>query len=130
MEDDLPTVSVRAGWVTGTESRSVGLWRADAIVLFDWLMTAQKQALADLLSRLEWAADADVTGAGGHPPRRGPVGSAGTRHRGVLRAGSRSVRGIKSGEDHGARAAHHAEVRTVDRRQALSTGRYRRVRRS
>ncbi|MEU5117138.1 hypothetical protein AB0G64_37360 [Streptomyces longwoodensis] len=48
MEDDLPTVSVR-------------LWRADAIVLFDWLMTtdldsvpvshpAQKQALADLLS--------------------------------------------------------------------------------
>ncbi|MGW7244647.1 hypothetical protein, partial [Streptomyces sp. NPDC054804] len=49
MEDDLPTVSVR-------------LWRADAIVLFDWLMTtdldsvpvthpAQKQALADLLSR-------------------------------------------------------------------------------
>jgi hypothetical protein len=61
MEDDLPTVSVR-------------LWRADAIVLFDWLMTtdldsvpvthpAQKQALADLLSRLEWAADADVIGA-------------------------------------------------------------------
>ncbi|MDH6521900.1 hypothetical protein M2163_001106 [Streptomyces sp. SAI-135] len=61
MEDELPTVSVR-------------LWRADAIVLFDWLMTtdldsvpvthpAQKQALADLLSRLEWAADADVTGA-------------------------------------------------------------------
>jgi hypothetical protein len=40
------------------------LWRADAIVLFDWLMTtdlntipmthpAEKQALTDLLSRLE-----------------------------------------------------------------------------
>ncbi|WP_432198394.1 hypothetical protein [Streptomyces sp. bgisy027] len=61
MEDDAPTVSVR-------------LSRADAVVLFDWLMTtdldsvpvahpAQKQALADLLSRLEWAADADVAGA-------------------------------------------------------------------
>ncbi|MFD9442302.1 hypothetical protein ACFWBR_30005 [Streptomyces sp. NPDC060006] len=61
MEDDLPTVTVR-------------LWRADAIVLFDWLMStdldsvpvthpAQKQALADLLSRLEWAADTDVTGS-------------------------------------------------------------------
>ncbi|MEV7930777.1 MULTISPECIES: hypothetical protein [unclassified Kitasatospora] len=60
MEDDLPTVSVR-------------LWQADTIVLFDWLMTtdlgsvpvthpAQKQALADLLSRLERAADSDVTG--------------------------------------------------------------------
>ncbi|AOR36622.1 hypothetical protein BFF78_41165 [Streptomyces fodineus] len=58
MEDDLPTVSVR-------------LWRADAIVLFDWLANtdldavpvthpAQKQALADLLSRMEWAADADL----------------------------------------------------------------------
>jgi hypothetical protein len=61
MEDDLPTVTVR-------------LWRADAIVLFDWLMStdldlvpvthpAQKQALADLLSRLEWAADTDLTGS-------------------------------------------------------------------
>ncbi|MER5916860.1 hypothetical protein ABT124_42505 [Streptomyces sp. NPDC001982] len=61
MEDDLPTVTVR-------------LWRADAIVLFDWLMStdldsvpvthpAQKQALVDLLSRLEWAAEADVTGS-------------------------------------------------------------------
>ncbi|MEU2624958.1 hypothetical protein ABZ642_43805 [Streptomyces sp. NPDC007157] len=61
MEDDLPTVTVR-------------LWRADAIVLFDWLMStdldsvpvthpAQKQALADLLSRLECAAEGDVTGA-------------------------------------------------------------------
>ncbi|MFF9646874.1 hypothetical protein [Kitasatospora aureofaciens] len=58
--DDLPTVSVR-------------LWRADAIVLFDWLMSteldsvpvthpAQKQALADLLSRLEFDTDADLTG--------------------------------------------------------------------
>ncbi|MFD7731020.1 hypothetical protein ACFV6F_11635 [Kitasatospora phosalacinea] len=60
MEDDLPTVSVR-------------LWRADAIVLFDWLMStdldsvpvthpAQKQALTDLLSRLEFDTDADLTG--------------------------------------------------------------------
>jgi hypothetical protein len=59
MEDDLPTVTVR-------------LWRADAVVLFDWLMTtdldavpithpAQKQALTDLLSRMEWAADTDLT---------------------------------------------------------------------
>jgi hypothetical protein len=51
---------------------NLSLWRADAIVLFDWLMTtdlntvpithpAQKQALADLLSRFEWAADVDVT---------------------------------------------------------------------
>ncbi|WP_197499639.1 hypothetical protein [Mycobacterium sp. 1245852.3] len=57
----MPTVSAR-------------LWRADAIVLFDWLAradlntvpithSAQKQALADLLSRFEWAADADVTSA-------------------------------------------------------------------
>ena len=40
------------------------IWRSDAVVLFDWLMTvdlntvpifhpAEKQALADLLSRLE-----------------------------------------------------------------------------
>ncbi|WP_328458823.1 hypothetical protein [Amycolatopsis sp. NBC_00438] len=58
MDADLPTVTVR-------------LWRADAVVLFDWLMStdldavpithpAQKQALADLLSRLEQ--DAGVTG--------------------------------------------------------------------
>jgi hypothetical protein len=57
MDADLPTVNVR-------------LWRADAIVLFDWLMStdlntvpirhpAQKQALADLLSRLEY--DTDIT---------------------------------------------------------------------
>jgi hypothetical protein len=55
----VPTVNVR-------------LWLADAIVLFDWLNStdlnlvpithpAQKQALADLLSRFEWAADVDVT---------------------------------------------------------------------
>ncbi|WP_206515700.1 hypothetical protein [Streptomyces sp. S063] len=45
-------------------SVDLSLWRADAIVLFDWLMStdlnavpithpAQKQALADLLARLE-----------------------------------------------------------------------------
>lgn len=44
-------------------SISISLWRSDAIVLFDWLMTvnhavpinhpAEKQALADLLTRLE-----------------------------------------------------------------------------
>ena len=61
MEDDLPTATVR-------------LWRADAIVSFDWLTStdldsvpvthpAQKQALADLLLRLEWAADTGVTGS-------------------------------------------------------------------
>jgi hypothetical protein len=44
------------------------LWRADAIVLFDWLMTvdiesvpithrAEKQALTDLLTRLEHETD-------------------------------------------------------------------------
>ncbi len=60
VEDDLPTVSVR-------------LRRADAIVLFDWLTStdldavpvthpAQKQALTDLLSRLEFDTDADLTG--------------------------------------------------------------------
>jgi hypothetical protein len=47
---------------------SVQLWRADAVVLFDWLMSvdlntvpiehpAQKQALADLLTRLEHKTD-------------------------------------------------------------------------
>ncbi|MDQ6848412.1 MAG: hypothetical protein M3070_00150 [Actinomycetota bacterium] len=46
----------------------IALWRADAIVLFDWLMStdlnsvpithpAQKQALADLLTRLEHETD-------------------------------------------------------------------------
>lgn len=59
MEPDLPTVNLR-------------LWRADAIVLFDWLNNtdlntvpithpAQKQALADVQSRFEWAADVDIT---------------------------------------------------------------------
>ena len=59
VEESVPTVTVR-------------LWRADAVVLYDWLATtdlnsvpishpAQKQALADLLSRFEWAADSDVT---------------------------------------------------------------------
>lgn len=59
MAADLPTVNAR-------------LWRADAIVLFDWLMStdlntvpithpAQKQALADLLSRLEYDTDSDIT---------------------------------------------------------------------
>lgn len=49
---------------------SVELWRADAVVLFDWLMSvdlnavpinhpAEKQALADLLTRLE---ETDITG--------------------------------------------------------------------
>jgi hypothetical protein len=53
---------------------TVQLWRSDAVVLFDWLMSvdldtvpvthpAQKQALADLLSRLEWATDVDVSGS-------------------------------------------------------------------
>lgn len=52
----------------------LSLWRADAIVLFDWLMStdlntvpithpAQKQALADLLSRLEFDTDTDITGS-------------------------------------------------------------------
>lgn len=59
MNSDLPTVTVR-------------LWRADAVVLLDWLMStdlntvpithpAQKQALADLLSRLEYDTAPDIT---------------------------------------------------------------------
>lgn len=50
----------------------IRLWRQDAIVLFDWLQQvnlnaipithrAQKQALADLASALEWVTDLDVT---------------------------------------------------------------------
>ena len=61
MKPDLPTVNVR-------------LWHADAVVLFDWLMStdldavpithpAQKQALMDLLSRLEFDVDADIAGS-------------------------------------------------------------------
>ncbi|WP_345366583.1 hypothetical protein [Actinoallomurus liliacearum] len=53
---------------------TVELWRSDAIVLFDWLAGVdldavpithppQKQAPADLLSRLEWTADTDITGS-------------------------------------------------------------------
>ena len=55
MDPSLPTVPI-------------SLWRSDAIVLFDWLMTvdlnavpinhpAEKQALADLLTRLEHETD-------------------------------------------------------------------------
>ncbi|MGW0984312.1 hypothetical protein ACWD33_26255 [Streptomyces xiamenensis] len=55
MSDDLPSVTVK-------------LWRADAVVLFDWLASidlntvpvshpAQKQALADLATALEWDTD-------------------------------------------------------------------------
>jgi hypothetical protein len=53
---------------------TVQLWQADAVVLFDWLMSvdldavpithrAQKQALIDLLSALEWRADLDIRGS-------------------------------------------------------------------
>ncbi|WP_067811804.1 hypothetical protein [Actinomadura kijaniata] len=63
MDPDLPTVNV-------------ALWRADAVVLFDWLTStdldtvpvthpAQKQALLDLLTSLEAEADADVTASTG-----------------------------------------------------------------
>ncbi|WP_407837938.1 hypothetical protein ACE1OC_18580 [Streptomyces sp. DSM 116496] len=59
--ESVPTVNVR-------------LWRSDAVVLFDWLMStdlnavpithpAQKQALVDLLGRFEWACDVDITGS-------------------------------------------------------------------
>ena len=55
MDQDLPTVHIQ-------------LFRSDAVVLFDWLMSvdfdeipishpAEKQALADLLTRLEHEAD-------------------------------------------------------------------------
>lgn len=55
MDPSLPTVPIK-------------LWRSDAVVLLDWLMTvdldavpithpAQKQALADLLTRLEQETD-------------------------------------------------------------------------
>lgn len=51
---------------------SLELWRADAVVLFDWLMSvdlnavpishpAEKQALMDLLTRLEQ--ETDIPGA-------------------------------------------------------------------
>ncbi len=59
--ESVPTVNVR-------------LWRADAVVLYDWLMStdlnevpithpAQKQALTDLLGRFEWACDAVIEGS-------------------------------------------------------------------
>jgi hypothetical protein len=59
MDGELPTVKIE-------------IWRSDAVVLFDWLMStdlntvpithpAQKQALADLLTRLEH--ETDVPGA-------------------------------------------------------------------
>lgn len=52
----------------------LSLWRADAVVLFDWLMTidlnsvpinhpAEKQALADLLTQVE---QSDVVGVDQH----------------------------------------------------------------
>ena len=55
MDESLPTVDIR-------------LWRADAVVLFDWLTSvdfdripithrAEKQALTDLLTRLEQETD-------------------------------------------------------------------------
>jgi hypothetical protein len=58
----------------------LSLWRAEAIVLFDWVIStdlntvpithpAQKQALADLLSRLEFDTGTDITP---RPPRRSP----------------------------------------------------------
>ncbi|WP_395358007.1 hypothetical protein ACHGLA_00230 [Streptomyces sp. YH02] len=58
MDSDLPMVTVP-------------LWHANAVVLFDWLLTtdlntvpitrpAQKQALMDLLTRLESDVDADI----------------------------------------------------------------------
>jgi hypothetical protein len=59
MTAELPLVEIR-------------IWHSDAIVLFDWLMStdlntvpithpAQKQALADLLTRLEVTIDTSVT---------------------------------------------------------------------
>ena len=59
MRPDLPVITIN-------------LWESGAIVLFDWLMStdlntvpithpAQKQALADLLTRLEESVDTNVT---------------------------------------------------------------------
>jgi len=65
-------VSVQTGFPWGsTPTVDLRVWRSDAIVLFDWLMStdlntvpithpAQKQALVDLLARLE---ETDVTGS-------------------------------------------------------------------
>jgi hypothetical protein len=74
---------------------NIGLWNADAIVLFDWLMTVDlsavptthlgpKQALMDLLTRLEQTAEhlpilavefriRDVDPADTQPPRDGDI---------------------------------------------------------
>ncbi|MET9904211.1 hypothetical protein [Streptomyces sp. NPDC006446] len=58
-------IHMKTGFPWGsTPTVDLRLWRSDAIVLFDWLMStdlnavpithpAQKQALADLLARLE-----------------------------------------------------------------------------
>ena len=57
--------------MSGYPKVNIPLWRADAVVLFEWLMTvdlnavpithpAEKQALMDLLTRLE--ADTDLPG--------------------------------------------------------------------
>lgn len=57
---------------TELPTETLTLWKSDVVVLFDWLMTvdfdalpithpAQKQALVDLLNRIE--VDADVHGA-------------------------------------------------------------------
>jgi hypothetical protein len=62
MKVPLPTVDVQ-------------IWRSDAIVLFDWLMSvdlntvpighpAEKQALADLLTRLETETDVPYGASG------------------------------------------------------------------
>lgn len=56
------------GMASSLPTVRLNLWRADAVVLFDWLMSvdfdavpvthpAEKQALADLLTRLEHETD-------------------------------------------------------------------------
>jgi hypothetical protein len=60
--------------VTSAPQTKISIWRADAVVLFDWLMTvdlnaipirhpAEKQALTDLLTQLE---QSDVAGVDQH----------------------------------------------------------------
>jgi hypothetical protein len=57
--------------MTSVPQTKISIWRADAVILFDWLMTvdldavpvthpAEKQALADLLATLEQSDVADV----------------------------------------------------------------------
>ena len=59
---------------SGAPAVTVRLWRADAVVLYDWLMSTdlntvpithngQKQALTDLLGALIHDTDADLEGA-------------------------------------------------------------------